>query len=78
MEKDLITEKLEEHDKLLEKHDSEIGELKTKTAVSTERTDNLCKSLDGLCSRIQVQNGIILTGIVTLVIYIIQKAIFKS
>ncbi|AQS09699.1 hypothetical protein CLOBY_18300 [Clostridium saccharobutylicum] len=78
MNNELITEKLKEHDKILDRHDNSIEDLKTKTAVSTERTDNLCKSLDGLCSKIQMQNGIILTGIVTLIIYIIQKAIFKS
>ncbi len=78
MEKDLIHEKLAEHESLLEKHTEEIGELKTKTAVSIERIDNLCKSLDGLCNKIQVQNGIILTGIVTLIIYMIQKFVFKA
>lgn len=32
MEKDLVIEKLEEHDKRLDKHDAEIGDLKIRTA----------------------------------------------
>lgn len=73
--KELIMDKLEEHDKRLDKHGDAIDDLQTKTAVSSEKIDNLCKQLESLCNKIQWQNGFILTGIVALVVYIIQNAI---
>lgn len=78
MEKDLIAEKLQEHDKRLDKHDDKIEILERNDAVSNTKIDNLCKSLDSLCSKIQWQNGFILSGLVMLGVYIIEKAVFKA
>ncbi|OOM76564.1 hemolysin XhlA family protein [Clostridium sp. BL-8] len=78
MEKDLIAEKLEEHDKRLDRHDDKIETLEKNDAVNNTRIDNLCKSLYSLVSTLKWLSGFILTGILTLVLYIIQKAIFKA
>jgi hypothetical protein len=75
MEKDLIAEKLEEHDRRLGKHDDKIDILEKKDAINTVRVDNLCKSLDNLTGTLKWLSGFLLTSTGLLIVYFIEQLV---
>jgi hypothetical protein len=74
-EKDLIAEKLEEHDRRLDKHDNKIGILEINDAINNTRIDNLCKSLDALISTLKWLSGFLLTAIGLLIVNFIEQLV---
>ncbi len=75
MEKDLIAEKLEEHDRRLDRHDNKIEILEKNDAVNNTRIDNLCKSLDALISTLKWLSGFLLTAIGLLIVNFIEQLV---
>lgn len=75
MENDLIVEKLEEHDRRLDKHDNKIEILERNDAINNTRIDNLCKSLDALISTLKWLSGFLLTAIGLLIVNFIEQLV---
>ena len=75
MEKDLITEKLEEHDRRIDKHDNKIQILERNDAINNTRIDNLCKSLDALIFTLKWLSGFLLTAIGLLIVNFIEQLV---
>ncbi|WP_315069604.1 hemolysin XhlA family protein [uncultured Clostridium sp.] len=69
----LVKEKLEEHDKLLDKHENDIGTLKKNDAINSVRLDNLCKSLDNLTGTLKWLSGFLLSATGLLIVYFIEQ-----
>lgn len=72
MEK-LIQERLEEHDKRLDKHDNKIEILEKNDVINTTRLDNLCKSLDNLTGTLKWLSGFLLSAIGLMIVYFIEQ-----
>jgi len=77
LNQDLITEKLEEHDKRLDKHDNKIEILEKNDAINTTRLDNLCKSLDNLNGTLRWLSGFLLSATGLLIVYFIEQLFTK-
>lgn len=86
MEKDLIVEKLEEHDKKfnkvdlrLDKHDDKIEILEKSDAINGMKLEHLYTSMDKLTNTLKWSCGFFIAGIVTgtvsLAVFIIEKLI---
>lgn len=73
MEKDLIKEKLEEHNRRLDKHEDKIDVLEKNDAISSQRIDNLWKSLDNLTSTLKWLCGFFITGLVLIMVFFIEQ-----
>lgn len=77
MDRNLVQEKLEEHDKRLDKHDNKIETLEKNDAISKTRIDNLCKSLDDLTSTLKWLSGFLLSSTGLLIVYFIEQLLSK-
>ena len=75
MEKDYLKEKMEEHDRRLDKHDDKIEKLETNEVISKTRIDSLCKSLDDLTSTLKWLSGFLLSTTGLLIVYFIEQII---
>jgi hypothetical protein len=77
MDKDLIEEKLEQHEKRLDKHEGKIDVLEKDNTTNTTKITDLCKSLDNLTSTMKWFIGTWVTTLLGFFIFVIEKIFFK-
>jgi len=75
MNQELITEKLIEHDKRLDKHDNKLDALERNDAINEIKISELCKSLDSLTNIMKWFIGICVTTLLGFFIYTIEQLI---
>ena len=77
MNEELVKDKLDTHERMLNDHSGRIDKLEQRGARVDEKIDNLCQQLSSLTSTLKWFIGLLVGSFVSFFFYAVQHNLFK-